>query len=410
MTTTLFTNAAVLDPVTGTRTPDQAVLIVDHRIRETGPTTEVHTATSDRIIDAGGQTLLPGLIDGHVHTYFQSLNLPLMQSWLPSYLIPKAVRSLQDMLQRGFTTVRDTGGADFALAQAVDDGIIAGPRLIYGGAALSQTGGHGDGRQPGDVSRNDCCRCPSIARIADGPDEVRAAARDVLRTGAHHLKLMLSGGVSSPTDSISSVQYSNEEIAVAAREATAAGRYVTGHTYLAAAIANALDLGLRCIEHGNLIDETTARKFVDKDAFLVPTLATYHAMDEVGLEIGMTKSSHDKNREVLDAGLSALELAHRTGVNLVYGTDLIGEMQVRQLDEFTLRTQVQRPIDVIRSATTTAARLPGLEGHIEPLPPGASADLIIVDGDPLNDISVLTRPDQCLSLVMKKDEVYRKTL
>ncbi|WP_026303073.1 metal-dependent hydrolase family protein, partial [Jongsikchunia kroppenstedtii] len=313
MSTTLVQNAAVLDPIAGEVVPDQSVLAVDGQIKEVGSTREVSASNTDRVIDVHGQTVMPGLVDGHVHVYFQSLDLPLLQSWLPSYLVPKAVRSLEDMLQRGFTTVRDTGGADFAIAQAVEDGIINGPRVIYGGTALSQTGGHGDGRQRGDSSHNDCCRCPNIARIADGPDEVRVAARDVLRTGAHHLKLMLSGGVSSPTDSISSVQYSDEEISVAVREATAAGRYVTGHAYLASAITNALDLGLRCIEHGNLIDDTTIRKFVEKDAYLVPTLVTYQAMDEIGMQIGMTAGSHAKNSEVLDAGLSALEAAYRGG-------------------------------------------------------------------------------------------------
>nr|WP_260173758.1 amidohydrolase family protein [Nocardioides albus] len=350
---------------------------------------------------------MPGLIDAHVHVYFQSLDLPKLQSWPPSYLVPKAARALEDMLQRGFTTVRDTAGADFALAQAIDDGLIAGPRLIYGGPALSQTGGHGDGRRPGDDTEQSCCRCPHMSRIADGPDEVRKVSRDILRTGAAHLKLMLSGGVSTPTDSISSIQYTDEEIAVAVREASVQGKYVTGHAYLAEAIENALALGLRCIEHGNLLKPSTVASFVEHDAFLVPTLVTYKAMDEMGPAIGMSKSSHQKNSEVLATGLEALEMADRGGVKLVYGSDLIGELQTRQLEEFTIRSEVQSSIDVIRSATTTAAELTNLTGKVGVIAPDAHADLLVVDGDPITDISVLTRPDKYLDIVMRAGQIYR---
>ncbi|SIR69857.1 metal-dependent hydrolase family protein [Williamsia sterculiae] len=410
MTLTLFRDAAVLDVGAGEIRPDQAVLVEDGLIREVGSTTEVTSTNPDRVIDAGGRTLMPGLIDGHVHVYFQSFKTEELMGWMPSYLVSKATRSLGDMLQRGFTTVRDTGGADFALAQAIDEGLVDGPRLIFGGMALTQTGGHADGRGPGDISTTQCTRCPTIGLIADGPEEVRKGAREILRTGAHHIKLMLSGGVTSPSDSISSVQYGDEEITAAVQVARAQGRYVTGHTYLAGAISNALRLGLRCIEHGNLIDESTVQDFVDNDAFLVPTLVTYNTMDRFGLEMGLSASSHAKNSEVLSSGLSALEMAHRGGVKLVYGSDLIGPQQVYQLEEFTIRAQVQPSIDVIRAATTNAAELVGLPDKIGVVAPQAYADLIIVDGDPLEDISILTKPEQYLSLVMKNGVVYRDQL
>lgn len=203
MSTVLFRNAAVLDVRSGEIHPDQAVLVEDGVIREVAATGEVKAAEPDRVIDVGGRTLMPGLIDGHVHVYFQSFDTDALQGWMPSYLVSKAVRALGNMLQRGFTTVRDTGGADFAIAQAVDEGVIDGPRVVFGGMALTQTGGHGDGRGPGDVSKTQCTRCPTIGLIADGPEEVRKGAREILRTGAHHIKLMLSGGVTSPSDSIS---------------------------------------------------------------------------------------------------------------------------------------------------------------------------------------------------------------
>lgn len=410
MSVVLFRNAAVLDVESGEIRPDQAVLVEDGVIREVGPTAEVRASDPERVIDVGGRTLMPGLVDGHVHVYFQSFKAEELSGWMPSYLVSKASRALSNMIQRGFTTVRDTGGADFALAQAVDEDLIEGPRVIFGGMALTQTGGHGDGRGPGDVSTTQCTRCPTIGLVADGPEEVRKGAREILRTGAHHIKLMLSGGVTSPSDSISSTQYSDEEISAAVAVAEAEGKYVTGHTYLASAISNALRLGLKCIEHGNLIDESTVKEFVKHDAFLVPTLVTYNTMDRLGLQMGLSEASHAKNSEVLESGLSALEMAHRGGVNLVYGSDLIGEQQAYQLEEFTIRAQVQPAIDVIRAATTNAARLVGLEGKIGVVAPEAYADLIVVDGDPLEDISILTKPDQHLSLVMKNGVVYRDRL
>jgi imidazolonepropionase-like amidohydrolase len=408
--TTLFRNAAVLDVERGELHGDQSVLVVGDRVAEVGSPIEVRPANPDRVVDVRGRTLMPGLIDSHVHVYMQTLKLAELASWLPSYLVPKAIKALGEMLRRGFTTVRDTGGADYALAQAIEDGLVAGPRLIHGGPALSQTGGHGDFRPRGDFATQGCPRCPVIARVADGPGEVRRTARDVLRSGAHHLKVMLSGGVMSPTDSISSVQYSGEEIAVAVREAGVAGKYVTGHAYLADPINAALLQGIRCIEHGNFIDDTSVALFTEHDAFLVPTLITYQALDEAGPGLGMSADSHRKNAEVLDAGMTSLERAYRGGVNLVYGTDLLGELQVRQLEEFTLRAEVQPLLDVIRSATTTAARLLGMCDEIGVIAPGAYADLLIVDGDPVTDLSVLTSPERHLNLVMKAGTVYHDTL
>lgn len=410
-TSTLFRDATVLDADRGELRGDQAVLVVDDRVVEVGPTVEVRPANAARVFDVRGRTLMPGLIDGHVHVYVQSMDLSLMDDWLPSYLVPKATKALGEMLRRGFTTVRDVGGADFALAQAIEEGLVVGPRLIHGGPALSQTGGHGDFRSRGDFDpSHGCLRCPTIFRLVDGPDEMRRVTRDLLRGGAHHIKLMLSGGVLSPTDSITSVQYTGDEIAVAVREAEAAGKYVTGHTFLADAINSALRQGVRCIEHGNFIDDTSVSLFVERDAFLVPTLTILRAIDEDGPGMGLRAEVLRKSAEVLDAGMSALERAHRGGVNIVYGTDLLGGLQVRQLEELTLRAEVQPLPDVIRSATTTAARLLGMSGDIGVVAPGAYADLIVLDGDPLTDISVLTEPERHLKLVMKSGTVYYDTL
>jgi imidazolonepropionase-like amidohydrolase len=308
------------------------------------------------------------------------------------------------MLGRGFTTVRDVGGADYGLAAAVAEGLLAGPRIVYGGRALSQTGGHGDMRGPGEQSQP-ACGCSGLSRVCDGVDAVRAAARDELRKGAHHLKLMLSGGVASPTDRIGSLQFSEDEIRATVDEAAAADRYVAAHAYTAAAVNRALRCGVRSIEHGNLIDDSCPPLFVERQAFYVPTLATYQALVEEGRQGGLPRASYEKIADVLDAGLRSLEIAHRGGVTIAYGSDLLGAMHHRQLSEFTLRAQVQSAAEVIRSATTTAARLLRMPSEIGVVSVGAYADLIVLDGNPLEDLTQLTQPRRHLHLVIAAGRV-----
>lgn len=398
----LLTNATVLDPVEETLTPDRRVLVLDGRIEEVGGRDVQHAAAT--VVDLKGATLMPGLIDAHVHVTAATANLTELADHSPSYTTLHAANALKDMLHRGFTTVRDCGGADFGLAAALDDGLIEGPRLRFAGKALSQTGGHGDVRPRGRRVRDDHACCPDIGRVCDGVDECRRAARDELRKGADHIKIMLSGGVSSPTDRLDSTQFSPEEIAAVVAEASAAHRYVSGHAYLPDAINRGLRAGVRCIEHGNFLDASSADLLRDNDAFLVPTLATYSAIADEGREHGMSAGAYGKVFDALDAGLRGLETAHRGGVEIVFGTDLLGNMQRHQLDEFGLRSQIQRPADILRSATTTAARLLQAEGTLGVITPGAHADLLAVNGDPLDDISLLTHE---LPLVVARGDPIR---
>nr|WP_205328516.1 amidohydrolase family protein [Glycomyces sp. YM15] len=249
--------------------------------------------------------------------------------------------------------------------------------------------------------REDHRCCPDLSTVCDGVDEVRRAAREQLRTGAFHVKIMLSGGVASPTDRIDSTQFSLEEIRAVVEEAEAANRYVAGHAYTARAVNRGLTAGVRSIEHGNLIDETSIELFLEHDAFLVPTLVTYQRMAAEGARHGLPAESIAKNPIVLDAGLRALETAHRAGVNLCYGSDLLGGMRRHQLEEFTIRGAVIPAADVIRSATVTAAKLLGEEGRLGQVVPGALADLLVVEGDPLEDLAVLTDPEANLKLIMQ---------
>lgn len=358
-----------------------------------------------QIIDGTGKYVIPGLIDAHVHVVASSADFRSLTWTPPSYVYAQTARIMQGMLRRGFTTVRDLSGADFGLAKAQAEGLLEGPKLHFCGRALSQTGGHGDMRLPGEdhePNRKGCC---GIGRVADGVDAVRAAARDELRKGAHHIKIMASGGVSSPTDRIDSTQYSRDEMRAAVEEAEAANRYVAAHAYTARAINRALEAGVRSIEHGNLLDDESLRLFLEKDAFLVPTLVTYWALKEEGRESGLTEEMWAKVDSVLNSGLEAIAQAHEAGVKLVYGSDLLGGMHRHQNEQFRLLGKVQPAIDAIRAATTTAAELLGRPGEIGIIAPGADADMLVMTADPVQDIAVLADMADHLEFVIQDGAV-----
>ncbi|UPK75366.1 amidohydrolase family protein [Nocardioidaceae bacterium SCSIO 66511] len=399
----LITDATVCDVAAGSLIPDRRVLITDGRIEAVGG---AELAPDDaEVLDAGGRTVMPGLVDAHVHVTAATADLGAMMEWSPNYVAAKTMRILDGMLSRGFTTVRDVGGADYGLAAAVDEGLVRGPRVVFGGKALSQTGGHADLRGPGRAALDDHHCCPGLGVVCDGVDAVRRNARNQLRTGAHHIKIMLSGGVASPTDRVDSTQFSDAEILAAVEEADAANRYVTGHAYTARAVNRGLRLGVRCIEHGNLIDDESIALLVEHDAYLVPTLTTYEFLAREGAAAGLPAASQAKVADVRDAGLAALERAWRGGVSVVFGTDLLGDMHVHQSEEFRIRGQVQPAADVLRSATVNAAELLRMEGEIGTLAPGAHGDLLVVDGDPLSDTDVLADPERNVLAVVKAGSV-----
>ncbi|HTF55312.1 MAG TPA: amidohydrolase family protein [Pseudonocardia sp.] len=406
----IIRNASILDPAAGQLLPDRTITVEGADIVEVAESAAPLRTDDARVVDARGRVVMPGLIDGHVHVLAYTANLPAAAEQSPFYVAARASQILRGMLDRGFTTVRDAAGADYGLADAVREGYFVGPRVMFGGKALSQTGGHGDGRHRGREMLDEAYCAPSHCRIVDGVDAVRKAVRDEIRRGAEHIKLMLGGGVASPTDRIDSTQFSVDEIRAAVEEATAANRYVMGHAYTTRAVNRGLAAGVRSIEHGNLIDESSVALFRQHEAFYVPTLATYAALAEEGPAAGLPPESFRKVFEVLDAGLHALELAHQGGVKIVYGTDLLGDMHYRQLTEFALRAQVQPPADILRSATTTAAELLGMAGRIGTIAPGAAADLLVVDGNPLDDVTVLTKPDDALRLIMHGGRVHKNTL
>jgi imidazolonepropionase-like amidohydrolase len=400
-------NAQILDPVSGAISEPVTITVADGLIAEIQ---DRGSATDGRHLDLAGLVVMPGLIDCHVHVTASSADEAAITDTSPSYVTALAAKSMHDMLMRGFTTVRDAAGADYGLSLAVAEGLFLGPRLLFGGPGLTQTGGHADHRGPGQIVVPHASSFPSHGLVCDGEVEARRAARDVLRRGADHIKIMLSGGVASPTDRVESTQFSASEIRAVVEEANAAGRYVLGHAYPAAAINRGLEAGVRSIEHGNLLDETSLDLFIRMNAFLVPTLITYRALAEEGERWGLPARSAAKVTDLLERGLEALRRADEGGVQVAFGTDLLGGMQRRQSEEFVLRGTVQSPLSVIRSATITGAKLLRLDGVIGEVKPGYAADLIAVDGNPLDGLEILAEPEKSVRLVMQSGDVVRNNV
>src|SRR5215472_10059236 len=409
MTAMIFANAAVLDGISGKRREDHHVLVEGKHIREVSDR-PIRSAAAE-IIDLKGRTLMPGLIDAHVHALAVDVPLDRLSDRPVTLMTLQAARILEGMLQRGFTTIRDAAGADGGLAEAVEEGLVRGPRIFPSGMALSQTGGHGDTRprtQPVDTCA--CCGGGLVmSRIADGVAECRRAARDELRKGATQIKIVASGGVASPYDPILNLQYSEEEVRAIVEEAQAWHTYVMAHAYSPEAIRRSIDFGVRSIEHANLIDRATAEHVCGAEAFVVPTLVTYDALHRYGREFGFPEVSMSKLVEVREAGLGSLEILQKAGVKIGYGTDLLGPMHRYQSHEFVIRAEAMAPFQIIRSATIVNAELVNRAGELGIVAPGARADLIAVDGHPLADISLLDGQGERMTHIMKDGVFYKRS-
>jgi imidazolonepropionase-like amidohydrolase len=361
--------------------------------------------------DLAGRAIMPGFIDLHMHPFLTNMNLMKLEDTPVSLVTAQASVVLNRLLDRGFTTIRDAAGGDWGLKQAVDDGLIAGPRLFISGRALSQTGGHGDFRRRNDDSV--MCSCSSAlhltSRIADGVDQVRHAVRDELRKGADQIKIMVSGGVSSPHDPLEGCQFSMSEIEAAVDEATRAGTYVLAHAYSAEAITRALNGGVRTIEHANLIDKPAAELAAKLQAFVVPTLVAYEAQAQHAANAGYSDAMLEKLDKVRDFGLRSLEICKAAGVKMGFGTDIIGDQELHA-QEFLLRAEVLPVHEIIASATRIGAEVLRREGQLGVIAPGAIADILVVDGNPLEDISLLAGHGENLLAIMKDGRFHKNLL
>jgi imidazolonepropionase-like amidohydrolase len=340
------------------------------------------------------------------------LNLGLNAN-LPNALATlRAVPILAGILMRGFTTVRDAGGADWALSEATRTDVVDGPRIFLAGRALSQTGGHGDFRARNDIL--DPCACVqkvgNIGRVVDGVDNVRLAVREEIQKGATQIKIMASGGVASPNDPIHFLGYSEAEIRAIVEEASNAGTYVMGHAYTPHAITRAVQFGVRTIEHGNLVDAATAQIMHDHQAFMVPTLITYEALANEGLELGFPPESVAKIEAVRGDGKKALEILAKAGVKMGLGTDLLGALHRHQSEELKLRADILGNGMTIQQATLVGAEIIRMTDKLGVVKVGAIADLLVVDGNPLTDISCLLGQGDHIEVIIKDGKTYKTSL
>ncbi len=409
MTPLLFRNARLFDGYKD-RGGGMHVLAADGVIQEVSAK-PLKAPKGARVFDVGGRTLMPGLIDAHMHAYASDVNMFKVEDLGPAYRTAHAVRMLGHLLDCGFTTVRDVGGGDYSLAKAIEDRLVRAPRFFYAGKVMSMTGGHGDMRrvfeQPQYGSMCSCGVFNSFCKIADGVDEVMRATREELRQGAHCIKIMGSGGVASPTDPIWMNQYREDELRAIVTECTERRTYASAHCHPASAVRRCVECGVRSIEHGTLIDDDTAEFVASREAWIVPTMVIIFALVELGPKLGFPPESQEKARYAFKEALSGLAKMKKAGVKIGFGTDLLGTTYVQECREFTIRREVFTPLELLRQATSNNAELMMMKGKIGCVAPGAFADLLVVDGDPLKDIGLLAADGRKLTTIVRGAEVVK---
>ncbi|KAJ3523388.1 hypothetical protein NM208_g12471 [Fusarium decemcellulare] len=400
-------NTRLIDPVEGKVVENAAVTVSGGRITKVAthdPSKE--TDEGFTMVDLKGKYLCPGLIDGHVHVTATPGEADLKSTYKN---IPASMNNFRttflarEMLQRGFTTARDCGGADGSLKEAIDEWLIVGPRLLIAGHALSQTGGHGD--QRASFSDEDptlkCCagHRSGIGRLCDGPTECSVAVRDEIRKGADFIKIMGGGGVASRLNNLAHPQFLPEELSAIVRTAASFDTYVTAHAYTIRAMRHVIDNGVLGIEHGNFLDKDLAELMASKGIYLTPTLVTHDAMARPPYDQFLNEDCAKKNAAVLGSGLDALKVAYDAGVTVCFGSDLIAGMHQFQRKEFTIRSQVLPSLAILRSATINCAEMLRRQDQIGQIKKGFLADMIVLEKNPLDDIRVLDERENLLAVV-----------
>jgi len=417
----LFQNVRIFDGKSAALSAPSNVLVRGNTIeRISASPITVDTNDNVRVIAAEGRVLMPGLIDAHWHAFMAATPQPLLLTADPSYLHLLAARQAEATLMRGFTTVRDLGGPVFGLKRAIDEGVITGPRIYPSGAFISQTSGHGDIRFLFEVPRKSggplsYSEVEGLAAIADSPDEVRLRAREQLRHGASQIKLMVGGGVSSPLSHIEATEYTEAEIRAAVEAAENWGTYVTVHAYTPHAIRQAVAAGVKCIEHGHLIDEPTAKLLAEKGIWWSLQPLTYDA----DVFARMPPVSQKKALQVFAGTDNAYKLAKRYKVKTAWGADILFDAGAASRQGAYLAQMVRwyTPAEALRMATVDNGELLALSGFINPYPgklgvveEGALADLLLVDGNPLEHIELVADPDKNFLVIMKDGKVYKNAL
>lgn len=406
----ILRNARLFNGIDAEVTAGASVAIEAGMVREVS-SQPIRSETAE-VVDLDDRFLMPGLIDAHFHAYAPTLDMTKLDRMPKPLLVSHAISHLEGALQRGFTTVRDPAGGDIGLCLAVEEGLVDGPRFCYGGKALSQTGGHGDMRPAHVVEPCQCAYSGVLCHVADGVDEVRRFCREELRRGAHHIKVMISGGVASPTDPIWMAQYTDEEIQAAVYEAATRRKYVAAHCHTDDGARRCVKNGVRSIEHGTMIGADTAKMIAaSQETYVVPTFSIMHQLVANGAAMGLSGESIEKTADIIELAEEALGHCARAGVKLGLGTDLFGaDFQPFQSREFEYRCAVQEPIDVLRSATSINAEILQRDGELGRIEPGARADLVAWQGDPIDDITVMSEPEAHLDLIVKGGVFKRRRL
>ena len=412
MTYLVLTNARIFDGFEADCPEGMNVAIESGVIREIS-TKRIKPGNAE-VIDIGGRTLMPGLIDAHIHAYFCGVSWNRIDFAGEAYRTAHATRMLNFALNCGFTTVRDIGGGDYGLWRAIEDKLIRAPRFLYAGKMLSMTGGHGDPRLM-DESRHTqgYCSCGdmnALSVIADGVDACIRAAREELRRGAHCIKIMASGGAASPTDPLWMNQYREDEIRAIVNEAAARRTYVSAHCHPTSAVRRCVEFGVRVIEHGTLMDDGTAAFVAERGAYVVPTMVTIHVFAERGARFGLSPEICDKIQTVFRQSLTGMESMRKANVKIGFGTDLLGETYNQQCREFTIRSEIFSPLEILRQATSVNAAILQRENELGCVKVGACADLLAVDGDPLKDIGLLAKSGENLRLIIRAGEIIKNDL
>jgi imidazolonepropionase-like amidohydrolase len=414
----LFTNAKIFDGKSDKLTATTSVLVVGNKIEKIG--VDIKAPEKATVIDAGGRTLMPGLIDAHWHTMLVRPTPAEALSWDAGYANLVAAAEAKDTLLRGFTTVRDVGGPAFGLKRAIDDGIVAGPRIYPSGAMITITSGHGDFRQPFEVPRalgSARTRMEQLggSLLADSPDEVRLRVREQLLLGATQIKLTAGGGVASPHSPLDVTTFTEPELRAAVEAAENWGTYVTVHAYTPASIQRAIRAGVKCIEHGHLMDEETAKLIAERGVWL----SIQPFPEEMANAFPPGSQQRAKFAEVFAGTDIAYRLTRKHKLKTAWGTDvLFSAALARRQGELLVKLQRwYTPAKALIMATATNAELLAMSGKRNPYPgklgvveEGALADLLLVDGDPTENLKLIADPAKNFVVIMKDGKIYKNSI
>ena len=407
---TIFENAFLIDGTGADPVDGASVVVEDRLIKEVSDQALTAKPAGAEVIDLNGKTLMPGLIDGHIHAANIYMNHSQTSVLSPAVFVCRTAENLEADINLGFTTVRDAGGLDLGFRQAIEQGYINGPRTLLSVNMLTQSGGHGDKRTPFQEANQPRSPMGNYPEICDGVDEVIKAARNVLRRGADQIKVMADGGVVSPTDKLGSWQFEIDELKAAVTVAKAAGTYVMAHVYADQAVRNCVAAGVKTIEHGNLITEDTAKLMAENGTWLCPTLTTYQILAEYGEKEGLSPYVLSKREQIVEAGFASVERAVAAGVKIASGSDIIGPYQFHKGRELGLKAQVMGPMAAIVSATKSSAEMVELDDKLGTVEPGKLADLIVVRANPLEDLTLFHHDNNGVVMVLVDGRIRKREI